>query len=240
LIWRFIYKFVDYNFVNARVILKYIKDKKILNDNKLELLENSIDLNRFNYKRTRDLRNIYDIDKNKVVIGSIVNFRPEKDIFSLIKISNEIINYDNNVLFIFAGDGPLRSKLETYVKKNDLQKYIIFSGYISKMESFIASCDIIMLSNYAVGVSNSHLEAMAMTKPVVTFNPGELETLINDGINGFLIPPGDFQLYTEKIITLISDKRLRLKLGYNAYKTVYEKYNIKKWAEKVLKIYKEI
>ena len=238
--WRIIYKFVDYNFVNARIIMKFIEENKIAKLNKVELLENSIDLKRFDYNKVKSRRNKYNIDVNKVVIGSIVNFRLEKDILTLIKIPPLILDKHKDVIFVFAGDGPLRPELQESVRKYVIQKKIIFTGYVSEMEQLIASCDIIIISNHAVGISNAHLEVMAMGKPIVTFNSGELEFLVEDGVNGFLVNKGDIQTFIERIEIMIKNKKLAENLGKNALKKIQKEYNIEKWAERVWNKYFEI
>lgn len=240
--WRTVDKFIDYNFVNAKVILNYLIDNKITKSNKVELLENAINLKRFNYFNTKKLQIKYNYKNGtyRVVIGSFVNFRPEKDIQTLIKIAKLVTEKNKDIIFIFAGDGPLRAEIEKDIENKNLQNNIIFTGYISEIESFIASCDIIILSNYAVGVSNAHREAMAMAKPVITFNPGEVDTLIEDGINGFLVPSNDIQTFIERINTLIKDKKLAKNIGQNALKTIQEKYNIEQWAKQVCSIYKNL
>ncbi len=235
--WRGLNKFVDYNFVNSRAIHNYLEQKRIANKYKIEFLNNCVDLERFSTSTVQGLRKELNIADNVIVIGSIINFRQEKDPFTILKIASIIAKSEENVKFIIAGGGPMHQELHAFTKQNRIENKVLFIGFRSDINRVIATCDIILLSNYAPGISNSLLESMAMAKPIVTINAGELETIIKNGINGYLVPLGSINIFTNKVKKLIKEKSLATEIGKSAHNTITKEFNIEKWSMKVVETY---
>ena len=84
------------------------------------------------------------------------------------------------------------------------------------------------------------LQAMAAGKAVVASNAGGIPYIIDDGINGFLIPPKNHIALAGKISLLIEDINLRRRFGNNAMKKVLEHNSINIIMDKLYKIYKEV
>jgi len=236
-IWRSLNKFVDYNFVNSHAIYNYIKQTKIANENKIEFLNNCIDLKRFNPSTVQGLRKELNIANNLILIGSIINFRQEKDPYTILEVVSIIAKSEKNVKFIIAGGGPMQQELHAFIKHNRIENKVLFIGYKSDINRVIATCDIIILSNFAPGISNSLLESMAMAKPIVTINAGELETIIKNGFNGFIVLPGDIHDFTTNVRTLIKNRSFAKEMGKNAQNTIKKEFNIEKWSTKVVQTY---
>jgi glycosyltransferase involved in cell wall biosynthesis len=72
------------------------------------------------------------------------------------------------------------------------------------------------------------MEAMAMELPVIATNITGLPEIIDDGINGFLVPPRDPQALADKIVDLYNSQSKRTTFGKAARQTIEEKFNLKK------------
>lgn len=93
-------------------------------------------------------------------------------------------------------------------------------GPVSDVKKEYLSCSIFMLSSRFEGFGLVLIEAMACGVPVIAFDcDNGPRSIINDGENGFLIPPFDINLFAEKVILLMRDHELRYKMGENAQKT---------------------
>ena len=89
-------------------------------------------------------------------------------------------------------------------------------------------------------MGRSVLEAMVSGKPVVASRVGGIVDLVQDGVTGILVEPGDYQALAKAIIRLLKDKGLRQKMGEEARKRVDERFSTEKMVAEIEKIYNEL
>ena len=126
------------------------------------------------------------------------------------------------------------------VKPADLEAYRsenlkIVSDFRHDVRRFAALSDIMVLASfYREGVPRSLLEAMAMSKPIVTTdNPGCRE-LVKDGENGFLIPVRDSDALVNALKKLCTDEGLRERMGRNSRKLTEQEFSEELVAKRVI------
>ena len=90
------------------------------------------------------------------------------------------------------------------------------------------------------GIPNSLIEAMACYKPVISTAVDQVPELVQDGVNGILIPPGDVQSLCEAIERLAKDSALREKLGQAGRRTIEERFSLRYAAEQYAAVYHEL
>jgi len=83
------------------------------------------------------------------------------------------------------------------------------------------------------------LEAMASGKPIVVTESGGMPEIIKNDINGYVIPKGNHECLAERIIRLLSDEKLRHKLGKNGRQQVERIYSRRIYAENISKVYED-
>lgn len=120
---------------------------------------------------------------------------------------------------IFLGDGPQwdRVKKHTSTKAQSLQDRIHFKGNVENIDSYYRRASIFAFTSTSEGFPNALGEAMAAGCACISFDceagPADL---IDDGVNGFLIPEGDHRAYREKLRRMVQDSDLRIRLGREA------------------------
>lgn len=121
-----------------------------------------------------------------------------------------------------------KEKLKIISMKRNLEKYIEIYKEIKYNEtiSFYSSADIYILPSYTEGLPMTLLEAMASGLPVVSTKVGAIPEIIEDGINGFLVNPGNIFDLASKIEILINNKPLRKKMGLMNKAKAREKYSL--------------
>ena len=78
------------------------------------------------------------------------------------------------------------------------------------------------------GMSPSMLEACSSGIPIVSFNVGGAGDIIDDGINGFLVPPKEYKMLASKIIYMLETLDIIRKFGVNARKKAEEHFDVSK------------
>ena len=154
--------------------------------------------------------------KNKIV--SVGRLASEKN-FALLINAFSNIRPDNYTLHIY-GDGPLKSYLQELIAKLRMEGIVFLEGQVNRVVDEIADAEIFVLCSDSEGMPNALIEAMAMGLACISTNfpSGAAEYLINDKINGLLVPVGGQKELEESLELLIKDKVLRNNMGENAIK----------------------
>jgi glycosyltransferase involved in cell wall biosynthesis len=161
--------------------------------------------NRFIGERKKELVTFSRIEKQK-------NLRLMIDAFALLNK-----DYPEYILSIY-GDGREKQELINYAKRINISSKVNFYGFTSNIHSEIIDKTMFVSSSDYEGISNSMIEAMAIGLPcIVTDCPcGGARMMIDNGINGILVPTGDVNSLYREMKNLIKDKKLLSNLSINA------------------------
>lgn len=116
--------------------------------------------------------------------------------------------------FVLGGDGELE-EVERRLRRHGLREVVRTVGWVTGIDKvrLVTSCDVYVLPSYREGVPVSILEAMAAAKPVVTTPVGGIPEVVEDGVNGYLVQPGDVTALASRIVALLEDPALRQEMG---------------------------
>lgn len=127
-----------------------------------------------------------------------------------------------------VGDGDDRDALEAMAKP--LGDAVTFTGYLSQSQvaETLATADALVLPSFAEGVPVVLMEAMASRRPVIATRVAGVSELVEDGVSGFLAPPGDAETFANRISQLASDPDLRQRMGDAGREKVLAEFDIRK------------
>ena len=138
----------------------------------------------------------------------------------------------------------LSEKVKKIVEDRKLKSNIEIYNWISgkEKEEKLKNSSFYVLPSYNEGMPMSLIEGMAYKNVPISTKVGGIPRVIENGINGFIIEPGDKKKLKEILENILDDKEKekRKQISDNARKTVEEKFNIEKNIEKLLRIYKEM
>lgn len=157
------------------------------------------------------------INKGEKVVIHISNFRPVKRIESVVKIFSRISREVNSKL-IMVGDGPEVSTGRNMVEKLGLKDKVCFLGRQDNVIPLLASSDLFLLPSTSESFGLSALEAMSCEVPVIGTSNGGLKEVVEHGKSGFLFDPEDIGSMSEAAIKILSDDKLRARMGLEARK----------------------
>lgn len=194
-----------------------------ISKNKISVIINGINVDKFIPSR--------DLDRLSAKrIGIIARLAPVKDIGTLLRAMRIVIDAYTDVQLDIIGDGPERAFLEDLTKELNLSKSVNFHGFRRDIPEVLFPIDIFVLSSISEGTSITLLEAMAAGKPVVVTNVGGNPAIIEDGVNGFLVPSQDPERMADAIIRLIKENETRRKMGQANIRKVENNYSIQAMA----------
>jgi len=161
------------------------------------------------------------------------------------KLRNELLFTKDDILIgiagrmapIMAGDGPLKSEIKDKIKKNSIENNVFLLGWRRSMELFYADLDIMCLTSINEGTPVSLIEAMAAAKPIVATDVGGVKDIVFDGKNGFLVPPGNVDMFSQRLADLIENSNMRKRFGSYGRDFVKENYTLDKLLNSISDMY---
>lgn len=176
--------------------------------------------------------------KSKIIIsaGRLENQKNHSLLIDAFKPIHD--SYPEYKLYIY-GEGTLRDSLERKVQNLGLSGAVMMPGNIENIHHKLAQAEMFVLSSNYEGLSNALLEAMMMGLPCISTNCAGSNEVIEDGVNGLLVPIGSTSKLTEAMRRIILDKKFANQLGYNAAKSsfIFDSVNVIKQWEYVLESY---
>jgi L-malate glycosyltransferase len=147
----------------------------------------------------------------KVVV--VANLRPLKGHEVLVDASVEILERFPDARFEVIGDGPERGALVARAQAHGVAHAFRFIGHCGDVPARLAAADIFVLPSRSESFPNAILEAMAAGLPIVASGVGGILELIDDGYNGWLVPPGEEAPLASRVMRLMADPQEGARLG---------------------------
>lgn len=148
-------------------------------------------------------------------------------------------NFPKAELFL-TGNGEMDADLRNLAKKLGIFSKVRFLGFVDNVAEVMAKMDLTVMPSLRESFGVAALESQALEVPVVASQVGGTLEVIRDGETGFLVPPQDKKLLAEAMARLLSDGKLRLRMGIAGRKFVRENYNWENNAKSMGKLYDEL
>ena len=175
---------------------------------------------------------------HKFKLISVARFELQKDHETLIKALSYLKSFSWELFLV--GDGPLKNKIEAFVKKYEIDHRVYFLGRRTDVASLLKKSDIFILSSLWEGFPRSILEALRASMPVITSRVGGVEESVIDKYNGFIVPVKDARSLAFAIEELLKNPQKCLNFGLNGRKIYENNFEFDIMAKKTFKIYLEL
>jgi glycosyltransferase involved in cell wall biosynthesis len=211
--------------------------REITLNKSIRILNNPVDF----YRIYRQIGDINETKKPGNLIFFMGEIKPGKGVYDIVKAFPSVAAQIPKVKAIFAGVGEINN-LNNLCEKLEVDMIVETVGWVneSRKIEFFRTAKIFVLPSYYEGVPITLLEAMSAGLPIVTTPVGGIPDVFEDGINGYLIEPGDIDALSNTIVRLLKDEKLREIIGKNNIKKVKEEFDINVVVRKLSKIYEEL
>lgn len=204
---------------------------------KVTTIHNGVDLARFGTRRPVEARNLLGLPADALIVGTVGRLDPVKDQAGLIRAFSSLVTTHPSALLLIAGDGPCRSDLERLVGELGLRDRVRLLGSRGDVSDVLATLDLFVLPSIAEGISNTILEAMASSVPVVATRVGGSPELISDGSCGTLVPSRDLAALTTAMAAYLDDPHLRALHGKASRERAVEHFGLPRMAADYADLY---
>jgi glycosyltransferase involved in cell wall biosynthesis len=176
-----------------------------------------VDLQRFAQGgRVEEKRRLLGIPSGRSVVSCIGQARPEKGVEFLIRAVALLPESPPRPCVLIVGGGPLTEDLSRLAADLGVTEVLRFCGVRNDVEDILALSDFTVLPSLEEAVSLTLMESLAAGRPVVASRVGGIPELLEDGVNGLLVPPGDAAALARAMSALCRDHELLRRLARGA------------------------
>jgi glycosyltransferase involved in cell wall biosynthesis len=165
----------------------------------------------------------------RFIVGAAGRLSPEKGYSVLVDAAAQVLKSRQEpakpIGFILFGEGRLRESLARQIDANGLHESFVLAGFHSDLDQYLPHLDLLVQSSFTEGLPNIVLEACSAGVPVVATDVGGTAEILADGVDGYLVPPGDSTMLARRITDILSDDTHRLSMGRHVRQKVKETFS---------------
>jgi glycosyltransferase involved in cell wall biosynthesis len=242
---KLIYRLPHKIITAGEAIRKDIINRNKIHPEKVICIPTGVDIERFNpgLYDGKKIRREFDISQDEYLVGMLAFIRKMKGYPVFIEAASKVLRSIPNVKFLIVG-GDVENKeseLKNHIKKLGIESSFIFTGFRRDIPEILSAIDVSVLSSLekeCIPQAISH--SLAMEKPVVATDIGNISDLVKNGITGILVPPGNIDALATGILTLLSAPEMRKRMGKAGRQLIEEKFTLNQMIDKTEKVYAEL
>lgn len=230
-------RFVLRNFARVVAVSGEVKQRLLkagVREEKIRMVRNGIDLRPFD-GAAPSLRD----DGSTWIVGLVGRLSWEKGVEFFLQSAARVLSEFPAAKFVVVGEGPDREKLDRMIDELKIRNSVKMLGRRDDMPAVYASLDIMVSSSRQEGLPMAMLEGMANSLPLVACAVGEVPTVVQDGVTGFLVPAEDVDRLTASILELLRNGDLRKRFGAAGRKLIEDEYSAERMTADYLRVYDE-
>lgn len=234
LITKFAYKKANI-IACGKMVKKNLVEYFGIPNSQVTVVHNAIEKFDGNIKEVELLKNLKD--NGYYLVGNVGRFAEQKgmeyfiDSYPLIKKKTDKIKY------ILIGDGEDKDKMAHQINKLGIQDDIIFLGFRRDVQNVLLQIDLLVLSSLWEGLPLTPIEGFSVGKTAVATAVDGTVEIIEDGKNGFLIPPKDSKAIAEKVLYLFKHPEEQRQFEEEAYQTFEKEFSFEQFSKNILDYY---
>jgi N-acetyl-alpha-D-glucosaminyl L-malate synthase BshA len=206
-------------------------------DREIHVVANSVDTERFHPQGGAGMRGNFSKGAEAVLMH-VSNFRPVKRAALAVEAFAELVKHTPATL-VMVGDGPDRQVCEQRARALGVRDRVRFVGPQAEVERLLPAADIFLLPSRYESFGLAALEAMACgVVPVVT-DAGGLPEVVQDDVDGLLIPNAEINTMAERIRTLLGDPERLQSMKRAARHAAVTRFNRDRIVDEYLTLYEQ-
>ncbi len=213
---------------NSHAAAKLTQEVEGVAGNKIEVIPNGLELSEFtdiDESKREQQRNEWSIDRSQIVIGTVANLRPVKNIESLIKAATIVTEKYSQARFVVVGEGELRKKLQAEIDRRHLTGKFKLVGRQNRVINCLAAFDIGVLCSHHESLSNSLIEYLAAGLPTIASDVGGNGEIVSHQRTGLLYESNNVNALADCINSLIENQSIANRLATKARQEAHHRFD---------------
>lgn len=205
----------------------------------IKVVENAVDLSQYRFSpeqreqiRAR-MRSGFGIPPDAPVLINVGRFSSGKNWPAFFETVKGALQISPRIHALAVGDGPILDEMKTLVETMGLSDRIHFTGFRQDVASLLLASDLLVFTSLHEGAPVVVKEAMACGVPVVGYDVGDLSAVLRQGVDGFIVPTGDFNLLKTQVNRILADKTFLRRAGEACKARALETFGIESMALRI-------
>jgi glycosyltransferase involved in cell wall biosynthesis len=187
------------------------------------------------------VRDALGLTSDAEVVGTVSRLGEwSKGLPNFITMAARVAEVRARARFLIVGEGPLRDELMRQAADLDIADRVIFAGRVPVLAPYLAAMQIFVVPSLREGGPITLLEALAMARPVVATAVGMVPEVIQDGVTGRIVPPGDPWALADGAIELLSDPHRAEVMGRRGQELVVSRFTTDSMVNGLTRVYAEL
>lgn len=175
-----------------------------------------------------------------VVIGNVGRFSPQKNPLDWVRVAGRVGRALPEARFLLVGDGPLRAEVEAALEEEGIADRTVLPGLRRDVARWMSAMDVFLITSLWEGLPRTLPQAMAMRLPVVASRAGGAAEAVQEGLTGYLFPPGEVEAAVARCLTLARDPLLRAEMGHRARAQALAQFDLRVMLAQIDALYEEL
>jgi glycosyltransferase involved in cell wall biosynthesis len=188
----------------------------------------------------RRLRDDLGIGEKAPLVGLVGRLVPIKAPSLFLEAAQAVLETVPDAVFVLVGDGELRAPLERQTNEQGLTDSVRFTGWRSDLAEVYGAMDLMVCCSLNEGTPVSVIEASAAGRPVVGTRVGGMPSVIQDGVTGLLVPPGDATVLAEAMTRILTNPDLARDMGRAGSAFSRERFGSERMVTQVRDLYRKL
>jgi glycosyltransferase involved in cell wall biosynthesis len=174
------------------------------------------------------------------LVGIVAQLIPRKGHDVLFDAVAEVLPRHPALRLVVLGRGPLETALAERARSLGLGEAVCFAGFRTDLPRLLPCLDVLAHPAWMEGLGIALLEAAACGVPIVASRAGGMPEAVEDGVNGYLIAPGDRPALAERLDRLLGDPALARRMGDAGRRRVEERFAVPRMVEGNYRVYESV
>ncbi|HSL92715.1 MAG TPA: glycosyltransferase, partial [Candidatus Limnocylindrales bacterium] len=180
--------------------------ERILSSERVWLIRSGFDTARFLTGSRERGRSLLGIPEGVPVVGTIAPFKPQKAPLDFVEVALRVLGRMPAARFVMIGDGELRPMVEQAVANGPLAGNFYLAGWREEIPDLLRAFDVFLLTSRWEGLPKVVPQALLSGVPVVATAVDGTREIVDEGVDGYLVPPGDVETLARRVSDLLAGK----------------------------------
>lgn len=193
---------------------------------------NGVDITRFQWGQDQRLRaeGCPFTGPDHWIVGTVGRLEAVKDQLNLVHAFARALELDpaarQRMRLMIVGDGSMHERVKEQIARYGLTQRVWMPGARSDVPALLRTLDCFVLPSLSEGISNTILEAMASSLPVIATRVGGNSELIEDGLSGRLVPAANSEALAQAMVSYLQDSRTARRHARTARRLVEDRFSL--------------
>jgi L-malate glycosyltransferase len=180
------------------------------------------------------------VPADALVVGNIAALADHKDHATLVEAAALVLRRVPSAAFVVLGEGDLRPRIESRIAELGIGDRFVLAGFRADVDRLLPAFSVLCLSSHMEGLGTSLLDGMAFRLPIVATAAGGISEVVDDAVNGRLVPPRDSEALANALTEVLLSPELRASMGCAGRRRFEQCFTAERMVDATMRVYEEV